>query len=46
MQLADWCEAVKVPSSAQFSVLQPLKFEEVGVRRMLAGGATDLIRAS
>jgi hypothetical protein len=38
MQLADWFASVKVPSSAQFSVLQELKVQEVSVRRMLAGG--------
>jgi hypothetical protein len=38
VQFADWCAHVKISNSAEYSVLQALKFQEASVRRTLQVG--------
>jgi hypothetical protein len=38
VQFLDWCAPVKFSSSAEYSVLQALQFQEVSVRRIFQGG--------
>jgi hypothetical protein len=38
VQFADWCAPVKIFNSAEYSVLQALQFQEVGIHCTLLVG--------